>query len=76
VCAFIFGPIMMEPITASVITTGGIIIMLLIIIVWLIVVLFAAPKVVSKAITTGANIGMGLISAAGSTAMGVGSVPP
>ncbi|MCW0220298.1 MAG: type IV secretion system protein [Prosthecobacter sp.] len=73
VCAFIFGPIMMEPITASVITTGGIIIMLLIIIVWLIVVLFAAPKVVSKAITTGANIGMGLISAAGSTAMGVGS---
>lgn len=72
-CTFIFGPLMMEPMTASVITAGAVIILLLIIIVWLIVVLFAAPKIVSKAITTGANIGMGLISAAGSTAMGVGS---
>lgn len=73
VCIAIFGPLMAEPMTASVITVGGVIIMLLIIIVWLIVVLFAAPKIVSKAITTGANIGMGLVSAAASTAMGVGT---
>lgn len=73
ICAIIFGPLMAEPITQTVVTIGAVIIILLIIIVWLIVVLFAAPKIVSKAITTGANIGMGLVSAAASTAMGVGS---
>ncbi|HEY1084101.1 MAG TPA: hypothetical protein VGE29_17690, partial [Prosthecobacter sp.] len=70
-CAVIFGPLMFEPITASIVTAGAVIIILLIIIVWLIVVLFAAPKIVSKAITTGAQIGMGLISAGASTASGV-----
>jgi hypothetical protein len=70
---FITGPIGAIPFVGWMIQVGAIIIFLLIIIVWLIVVLFAAPKIVSKAITTGANIGMGLISAAGSTAMGVGS---
>ncbi|MEN3940314.1 hypothetical protein WJU23_03395 [Prosthecobacter sp. SYSU 5D2] len=70
---FITGPIGAIPFVGWIIQVGAIIIFLLIIIVWLIVVLFAAPKIVSKAITTGANIGMGLVSAAGSTAMGVGS---
>jgi|GEM_PF-1224392 len=70
---FITGPIGLIPFVGWILQAGAIIIILLIIIVWLIVVLFAAPKIVSKAITTGANIGMGLISAAGSTAMGVGS---
>lgn len=73
ICIIIFGPLMAEPTCNTVITVGAVIIILLIIIVWLIVVLFAAPKIVSKAITTGANIGMGLVSAAASTAMGVGS---
>lgn len=73
ICALIFGPLMMEPTTATVVTIGAVIIILLIIIVWLIVVLFAAPKIVSKAITTGAQIGMGLVSAAASTTSGVAS---
>jgi hypothetical protein len=73
VVAFILGPIMLEPTTASIVTIGATIIMLLIIIVWLFVTLFAAPKIVSKAITTGAQIGMGLISAGASTAAGVAS---
>lgn len=73
ICALIFGPIQAIPFIGWIIEAAAIIIILIIIIVWLIVVLFAAPKIVSKAITTGANIGMGLVSAAGSTAMGVGS---
>jgi hypothetical protein len=73
VAAFILGPLMLEPTTASIVTIGATIIMLLIIIVWLFVTLFAAPKIVSKAITTGAQIGMGLISAGASTAAGVAS---
>jgi hypothetical protein len=68
VAAFILGPLMLEPITRSIVEIGAVIIMLLIIILWLFVTLFAAPKVVSKAITTGAQIGMGLISAGASTA--------
>lgn len=70
---FIFGPLMGIPFVNTIITVGGIIILLLIIIVWLFVTLFAAPKIVSKAITTGAQIGMGLISAGASTAAGVAS---
>jgi hypothetical protein len=73
VVAFILGPIMLEPTTSTIVTIGATIIMLLIIIVWLFVTLFAAPKIVSKAITTGAQIGMGLISAGASTAAGVAS---
>lgn len=69
VCAMIFGPIMMEPITASVISVGAVIIILLIVIVWMFVVLFAGPKIVSKAITTGAQIGMGFVSAATTAGM-------
>ncbi len=72
-CAYIFGPLMAIPFVNTVIEIGAVIIILLIIIVWLIVVLFAAPKVVSKAITTGAQIGMGLISAGASTSAGMAS---
>lgn len=71
--AFILGPIGLIPFIGWIIQLGGTIIFLLIIIVWLIVVLFAAPKIVSKAITTGAQIGMGLISAGASTASSVAS---
>jgi hypothetical protein len=70
---FILGPIGMIPFIGWIIQVGAIIIILLIIIVWLIVVLFAAPKIVSKAITTGAQIGMGLVSAGASTASSVAS---
>lgn len=70
---FITGPIGLIPFVGWIIQTGATIIILLIIIVWLIVVLFAAPKIVSKAITTGAQIGMGLVSAAASTTAGVAS---
>ncbi|HCN30379.1 MAG TPA: hypothetical protein DIT64_16885 [Verrucomicrobiales bacterium] len=68
-CALIFGPIMMEPTTATVISVGAVIIILLIIIVWMFVVLFAGPKIVSKAITTGAQIGLGFVNAAATAGM-------
>lgn len=71
--SFILGPINFIPILNGILQVGGTIIILLIIIVWLIVVLFAAPKIVSKAITTGAQIGMGLVSAGASTAGSVAS---
>lgn len=68
-CALIFGPLMFEPTTASVVTAGAVIIILLIIIVWMFVVLFAGPKIISKAITTGAQIGMGFVNAATTAGM-------
>lgn len=71
VVTFIFGPLAAVPIVNQILAIGAVVIILLIIIVWLIVVLFAAPKIVSKAITTGAQIGMGLVSAGASTASGV-----
>lgn len=56
---------------ATVVAAAGMIIIELIVIVWFIVTLFAAPKIVQKAVTTGAQIGMGLVNAGISTSTSV-----
>lgn len=46
------------------------VILVIIVIAWVIITLFIAPKIVSKAITTGSQIGMGFISAGMNAATG------
>lgn len=52
----------------SLIVGSALVIIELIVIVWFIVTLFIAPKIVQKAVTTGAQIGMGFLSAGVATA--------
>lgn len=59
--------IAISPIVGSVIASLGIIILIIIVVAWFLVTLFGAPKVVQKAITTGAQIGMSLIQGGIST---------
>ncbi|HYF36661.1 MAG TPA: hypothetical protein VD994_15300, partial [Prosthecobacter sp.] len=69
----ILAPLTVIPIINSTILTLALIILILIVITWMIVTLFAAPKIIQKAVTTGAQIGMGLVSATISTGAGVAS---
>ncbi len=63
----ILSPVSAIVLVGTIITMLGSSIILIIVVLWMLVTLFVAPKVVSKAITTGAQIGMGMIS--GSTSM-------
>ena len=68
---FVLGPVSIIPFIGQIISIGGYVILILIVIVWVLVVLFKAPMIVQKAVTTGAQIGMGLVSSTISTAAGV-----
>lgn len=71
--AIILGPMTFVPIVNSVVEDFAIIVIVLIVIVWMLVTLFVAPKIIQKAVTTGAQIGMGLVSAGISTGASVAS---
>ncbi len=66
----IVSPVGAIALVGTVLAIASPIIIVLIVIVWVIVTLFIAPKIVSKAITTGSQIGMGFISAGMNAAVG------
>jgi hypothetical protein len=66
----IISPIGAIALVGTVLAIASPIIIVIIVILWVIVTLFIAPKIVSKAITTGSQIGMGFISAGMNAAVG------
>lgn len=68
----IVSPIGAIAIVGVALATAGPTILVIIVILWMIITLFIAPKIVSKAITTGSQIGMGFISAGMNAATGAG----
>jgi hypothetical protein len=66
----IVSPIGAIGLVVTVLGMCGQLVVALIVIAWVIVTLFIAPKIVSKAITTGSQIGMGFISAGMNAAVG------
>jgi hypothetical protein len=66
----IVSPIGAIAIVGTALALAGPTILVIIVILWVIVTLFIAPKIVSKAITTGSQIGMGFISAGMNAAVG------
>ena len=58
----ILSPVAAIALIGTIITASGSSIILILVVLWMLVTLFVAPKVVSKAITTGAQIGMGIMS--------------
>ncbi|MCX6853287.1 MAG: hypothetical protein NTV80_00100 [Verrucomicrobia bacterium] len=66
----IVSPIGAIGLVGTVLAVASPILIVLIVIIWVIVTLFIAPKIVSKAIVTGSQIGMGFISAGMNAAVG------
>lgn len=65
---YVCGFLLMGGVVEIVIGAIGIFIILVIVIAWFLVTLFGAPKVVQKAVTSGAQIGMSLVQGGMSTA--------